>query len=183
MKTLMPAMALVFAVLTTQSAVISQAQNEAREYRVEDRVVLSSLLAGFCRHDRPGFAFLESTTPAAMLESIHRSATHNIPSPYQEPLVGLFRRNAISQPLPSGLGCGGVKIASRSVIDQALGKGWEGTQLTLSLPGYSDRGDHAIVYEGNKCGNGLRCGGGYFIELRKADGRWTEDGRIEAWFS
>jgi hypothetical protein len=183
MKALMPLMALAFAVLPAQSAVITQAQNPARDYRAEDRVILSSLLADSCRHAGAAFAFLESATPAAMLASIHRSATHNILSPYREPLLSLFRRNAVSRPLPSGLACAAVKIAPRSVIDQALAKGWEGTQLTLSLPGYSERGDRAIVYEGDKCGNGLRCGGGYFIELRKADGRWTEDARIEAWFS
>jgi hypothetical protein len=170
---------LLLALVTAPSAGVAQPSNHG----ADDGQILSGLLVPSCQPGRSGFAYLESATPAAMLESLSQSAAKNVLSPYQEALRDLMQRNTSPQPLPSGLGCGGVRIASRSAIDQAIAKGWEGTRLTLSLPGYNASGDRAVVYKGMQCGNGLRCGSGYFIELHKSNGSWVEENRIEAWFS
>ena len=170
---------LVLALVTAPSAGVAQTPNHS----ADDGRILSGLLVPSCQPGRSGFAFLESKTPSDMLEYLSQSAAKNVLSPYQEALRDLMQRNTSRQPLPSGLGCDGVRIASRSAIEQAIAKGWEGTRLTLSLPGYNASGDRAVVYEGMQCGNGLRCGSGYFIELHKSNGGWVEDKRIEAWFS
>jgi hypothetical protein len=153
-------------------------------YVVDDRAILSLLLAPSCGHDRSGVVFLESVTPTAMLKFIRDSpAVKSVRPPYQEPLLNLLRRNGEPQKLHSPRVCDRVKMVPRSAIDHAIANGWEGTQLTFSLPGYNARGDLALIYEGSQCGNGLRCGEGYLIELRKSNGQWVEDKRIVAWFS
>jgi hypothetical protein len=175
MRSFEPALAVMSAPFASVAATL--------DHRIDDHAILSALLAKSCRPTGSDFAFLESSTPAPMLQSLFGGAVDKAPLQDQAALRNLLLRNTVSQPLPSGVGCHGVRIEERTIIDQALAKEWEGTQLTLSLPGYNAAGDQAVVYEGINCTNGPRCGGGWLIELRKSGGQWLEVKQFQAWWS
>jgi hypothetical protein len=93
------------------------------DHRIDDHLILSALLAKSWRPARSDFAVVESTTPAPMLQSLSGGTLDKAALQDQAALRNLLLRNTVSQPLPSGLGCHGVRIVERTISTKRSPKG------------------------------------------------------------
>lgn len=157
----------------------------------EDQVVLSAVIQKLCATAGSGYSVLSTSTvavdPSFVNDDLDRDAVRS-----------LLNRNKTSGTLPPLDLCPKLKGASQSEIDVSMSArqpdgstiGWPGFYkafsgatgaMYLTLPGYSKRGDLAVVQVAGVC-NDL-CGGGSYWILRKIGGVWVLDKTVPGWVS
>lgn len=114
-------------------------------------------------------------------------------------IQSLLARNAVRHDLPRVEMCLGFKVVARAIIKKLFESKansakpvplWQPFHqsfpkaagiLSLSLPGYSESGQLAVVQVSYACG--LSCGSGEYWILKNIKGKWVVISRSPAWVS
>jgi hypothetical protein len=165
----------------------------APDYTASDRAVLAASLQVTCdrlnEHNRGSFEVLESQTAQV------RKLSADLRDEYAEALRNLLERNVARQTLPSGIACSAIKVVDPQTIDAAFDTqkkppSWDNFYAqypgaagrgSISLPGYSSKRDHAVVYRLGSCGP--LCGSGILQLMRKVGKTWLLEDSVTVWIS
>jgi hypothetical protein len=184
---------IVFSSSVASTALAASKAVRAPDYTASDRAVLTASLQVTCdrlnEHNRGSFEVLESQTAQV------RKLSADLADDYAEALRNLLERNVARQALPSGIACGAIKVVDPQTIDAAFDTekkppSWENFYAqypgaagrgSISLPGYSGKRDHAVVYRLSACGP--LCGTGMLQLMRKVGKTWLLEDSVTIWIS
>jgi hypothetical protein len=166
-----------------------------KDIQDDDVAVVSAVIKQLCHQSTGGFSVLSSSSavvspifaPKALDASTRQS---------------LLNRNASSAPLPEVETCPNLRRVDAQEIDRYLERPkndrppgydrWSAFYgrflnaqgvVRLSLPGYSEQGEVAVVQVSAACGE--TCGSGFFWVLHRVSGHWQLDFRnsVQGWVS
>jgi hypothetical protein len=184
---------LMFSLAATATAFAGSKAARAPDYTATDRAVLTASLQVTCdrlnEHNRGSFEVLESQTAQV------RKLSADLQNEYAEALRNLLERNIARQTLPAGIACGSIKVVDPQTIDAAFDTekkppSWENFYAqypgaagrgSISLPGYSGKRDHAVIYRVSACGP--LCASGILQLMRKVGKAWLLEDSITVWIS
>jgi hypothetical protein len=167
----------------------------AENFQKEDAAVLRAALHTQCQA-KQGYVLLSSTTVAP--EETYDMGEFDESGAFAD----LKHRNGPSVSLPEGVACNGARphreqelqrffdrklvTSGKASLDEAWEKLYESFPgatgwMSVSLPGYSPKGDIAVVYTAHHCGS--LCGQGFYVYLRRANGQWQVLVRFPVWVS
>ncbi len=166
-------LAVSLALLTTLSACAADTDAE------DPSVLRAALCPPFV--GAPGVLVSTTLDTSRTKESPPREAARmGLSEEYVGALKNLRARNYGTGPLPGGFTCPSFKIVPRSDLAswyehgdwKSLHRAFPGVDSIreVSLPGYNQTRDRAIVEMALSCG--LNCGSDDFILLRKTNGKW-----------
>jgi hypothetical protein len=170
----------ILALVFTSGRIVGESEDD-------DAAVLRAALADPCRGQ-------QLLIQSGSIEPFGRA--HGIP---RSAFTSLKNRNHVSRPLPLSDACPGASVVSKPEVDAAfhadqslegedMNSGWRrlfkafpgSTGLvSLSLPGYSSRGDLAVVYL--VVGRGSLAGVGRYVVLKRKQREWTVVARKTVW--
>jgi hypothetical protein len=166
----------------------------------DDVVVLRAALNPACKNPKSGLSLLRSEAEGPLPSS----SSQNEPDLDHEAFISLGERATHLSLLPSELICSKLKRVSISEVEAAsktqpsekrksgafhdpcfapVQKRFPGVSsvISLSLPGYNNSHDIAVVYLTNWCG--CLCAGGWYVQLRRHGSDWVIDKQINVWVS
>jgi hypothetical protein len=181
--------------LGASATVLAAGSKAARapDYAATDRAVLAASLQFTCdqlnEHNRGSFEVLESQSAQV------RKLSADLQEEYAEALRNLLERNIARQSLPSGIACNAIKVVDPQTIDAAFNTekkppSWDNFYAqypgaagrgSISLPGYSRKRDHAVVYRAGACGP--MCANGVLQLMRKVGKAWQLEESVTIWIS
>jgi hypothetical protein len=157
----------------------------------DDADVLAAVVKQMCPQDNHSYYVLSSMTA-----TVWSSAARRIDD--ETARQSLIQRNKVATRLPVTESCAGLKLVESAEINSYLEAnprpagydGWaafysrfegSGGLFMLSLPGYSEKRDMAVVQIASACGE--TCGDGTFWILRKTSGHWQFEKAVHGWIS
>jgi len=174
--------ACILAVLALAMPSPARTAGEAASF--EDQQILAAMVEQLCAQNRAsGHYFVPSRS--AVVDAFPASA--GLDESVRQSLVA---RNRTSATLPSVKLCNGLRAKDSKTLDEELEslsnrgtperwaalfvkhRGLKGI-IRFSLPGYSSKGDVAVVQVAIACG--WLCGNGSYWFMKKVSGRWQVD--------